>query len=42
LQSNFCHTHHPQISTISDILELTPSVRPGYCILEIFARQAET
>src|SRR5208282_638770 len=23
LQSNFCHTHHPQPSTISDILELT-------------------
>src|SRR5258708_37950300 len=27
LQPNFCQTHHPQASTISDILELTPSVR---------------
>src|SRR6266849_3629331 len=27
LQSNFCQTHHPQPSTISTILELTPFVR---------------
>src|SRR6266446_8672751 len=27
LQSNFCQTHHPQASTISTILELTPFVR---------------
>ncbi len=26
LQSNFCQTHHPQTSTISDIFELTPFV----------------
>ena len=26
LQSNFCQTHHPQPSTISDILEFTPFV----------------
>jgi hypothetical protein len=26
LQSNFCHAHHLQTSTNSDILELTPFV----------------